>query len=440
MMKVTENSVSLEKDPLVVGNDELAESDAVNPEDDVPIHSGEKPHKCDQCGKAFRYKSRLIRHLVVHRSVVVKRSTRKYTHKCDQCDQAFTQKSNLDRHKLTHTGERPHKCHQCEKTFRYKGNLENHLLIHTGEKPYQCDQCDKSFSRRFTLNQHLRTHTGEKPYQCGVCGKKFRQGSCLWTHMQTHTGERINTGKKPHQCDQCGKRFSQKCRLKVHIWIHTGGPKPYKCDECGKAFNYKQSLKDHSRIHAAEIQWKCRQCGKCFATDTNLERHIGTHHSTIRHDEEKPHVCDTCFGAFESEELYKEHKAYCSDGKTVGALIEMENVSPKRENKITASIKTNHTEENPHICGECCGVFGSKDLYNRHMLTCNKGKPVEQLKAEGDKVETDGYKLYISGAEIEQFTNNEDKQYLCNMCQITFSSEDLWRNHSLNCSEKKVCL
>ena len=261
--------------------DELIESDAANPEDGD--HSRGKPHICDQCGKSFRYKSRLIRHLVVHRSMVAKRSMRKYTHKCEQCDKAFTQKSNLDRHKFTHTGERPHKCHQCEKTFRYKDNLENHLFIHTGEKPYQCEQCDKSFTRRFTLNQHLRTHTGEKPYQCGICGKKFRQGPCLWTHMQLHTGERTDTGKKPHQCDKCGKRFKQRCRLKPHTWTHTGGPKPYKCDECGKTFNYKQSLKDHSRIHGAENQYKCTQCGECFARETNLERHRNTSQYNTTH-------------------------------------------------------------------------------------------------------------------------------------------------------------
>ena len=175
--------------------------------------------------------------------------------------------------------------------------------------------------------------------------------------------------------------------------------------------------------------------------EKQIWKDIETHHSTIRHTEEKPHICDTCFGAFESAELYKEHKVYCSDGKPVVTLLEMENVLTKHENKVIASMKRKHAEENPHICDAYYGVFESKDLYNGHMLTCNKGKPDEQLKAESDKLGTDGYELHVSGTEIERFTNNEEKQYLCNVCQKTFSCEELWRNHSLNCSEKKpfVC-
>ncbi|XP_042316710.1 zinc finger protein 621-like [Sceloporus undulatus] len=54
----------------------------------------------------------------------------------------------LETHLRMDIGEKPYRCQECGKGFAQKSVLVVHQRGHTGEKPYKCQQCGKGFAQR----------------------------------------------------------------------------------------------------------------------------------------------------------------------------------------------------------------------------------------------------------------------------------------------------
>ncbi|XP_069856898.1 zinc finger protein 664-like isoform X2 [Dipodomys merriami] len=93
----------------------------------------------------------------------------------------------LTRTPKAHTGEKPHKCRECGKAYCNPSALECHWLSHTGKKLHHCATCEKAFSKLCDLLVHERRHSGEKSYLCSKCRRAFRDAvpQCSWQEEQS---------------------------------------------------------------------------------------------------------------------------------------------------------------------------------------------------------------------------------------------------------------
>uniref|UniRef100_A0A182QFC4 C2H2-type domain-containing protein n=1 Tax=Anopheles farauti TaxID=69004 RepID=A0A182QFC4_9DIPT len=146
------------------------------------MHGGDGNHICDTCGKVFRTKPAMERHIKEHLGLeVVERL------QCEYCKKWFNGKYNLKKHiRFLHKeGGQVFPCDICQHVSPNSRALSNHKQrIHVEEK-YECEYCGKRFKRRPNLREHIASHTNVPLYTCEICkNRSFNSKANYFTHRK----------------------------------------------------------------------------------------------------------------------------------------------------------------------------------------------------------------------------------------------------------------
>lgn len=136
-----------------------SDSESINLEEqfDVQGEGKKKIYICKypDCGKEFRFKSEVVRHVPTHTN------NRPFICSFENCGKSFKRSDALENHMRIHTKECPFICNHegCGKTFPTKASLRYHVLKHKNDKVYRCTYpgCNKSFITLFQLKQHEKS-------------------------------------------------------------------------------------------------------------------------------------------------------------------------------------------------------------------------------------------------------------------------------------------
>ncbi|XP_065202962.1 zinc finger protein 595-like [Planococcus citri] len=239
--------------------------------------------------------------------------------------------------------------------------------LQTELRPFSCKLCKSSFKTVKMLNRHIKTVHSDKRLKCSICDYIGKDHVILKIHMK-------NTHFKPYVCAICDYRTGLKFKIRNHI-VKKHTPASW-------------TLNTNEENDDDRSSFCCATCGKTFYGKMNYQKHMSLQHSI------RPFSCNLCTSSFRVKQDLTNHiNTIHSDKKLKCPICDY---VAKYQSKLTEHMKSTHYK--PFACAICDWRTGDKKRIRLHIVS----KHLEE---------------------------NNDKNYSCATCKITFSHELTYQKH-----------
>ena len=445
------------------------------------VHNGQKDYKCDSCTKLFTSSNGLKNHVRnVHKGFK--------DYECNLCGKEFSLSSHVKRHILAvHNGEKIHECDSCGKSFSQASDLKQHVIgVHERIKDHKCDSCGNSFSKKRALKIHYITmHSQIQTHPNRNINLKSEMTDDDNNDSQIHLPE------FPHNL-KSETDFSQPGSIKLKIKIPKQEPSDlFNCHKCNENFDSQIKLSMHKKRDHQQHNFKCGKCDRSYKSQSGLEFHeelqhpVGTSGSV---QSEEKNITDI-FSVKSKELQLSEDESDSNEDENIGGSLkinikkeffqninfdeelqlseesesdEFENVHEGKKINVKKEFVQNIDGQSLENVNESQNFLLKKEEIKENnydyddIIMQNLDLPLEESDVhEGQNNESQEMEIeenildIINDIDIRNYatplqyfepqinneiisTSNNDKEVLCNICHLKFSSENELILHKSN--------
>ncbi|CAL8123423.1 unnamed protein product [Orchesella dallaii] len=160
-----------------------------------------QPLPCNHCGKLFNNQSSLRQHESFHLP------DRPFQCKNEKCDKAYKTRSELNRHLVVHSGEKKHICVVCKKRFLRKQYLKTHVLRHHETGLTMMASPNTSSLQRSLMSaarSEFSNHAEPLTWRCNLCLKIFIHVDDLAKHVRSYHEKKRQFMAQEKAVGNCG--------------------------------------------------------------------------------------------------------------------------------------------------------------------------------------------------------------------------------------------
>lgn len=407
--------------------------------------------------------------------------------KCKVCGKGFKHRRSLNRHVKLHSGEKNFKCPFCTTAFARSDHLKAHIRTHNNSKPYRCSICQCGYSTQAALKVHIAHHHSKSKFKCVLCNDlEFHSQLALEGHMYTNHSKENETAdlnelinetatmnptlvsvdesaqqrtkltdinnliKNEDYCFNDGKVVESSSGeiASINVTISpiktTNKTKQTYCDTCNVRFSnidsyssHMKSCHNHKMIqdqdssvdvlnYSVETQYQCSQCSLSLFKLNDYLQHIKREHCV------EVYRCVLCkqMQLFDNVNLLKEHFFQVHQSSKVDTykcrLCSHVSLSLDDLDKHLKSVHNQSTQANLMFkCQHCDMQFGQSSSLNQHIqlnhssttYSCQYCRNTFNSKAQLER----HVRIHLSSIDLK-----------CNICDKQFDNEAHLSQHKLS--------